>query len=94
MVAGTWFGGKVGLFGTTGNLPENRMTAVGICPRCGAPMQPGSLGMMSFVGGAAWYTERTALALHGESVVGKPLGGMVWLDGTRCLACRLLVLAY
>lgn len=57
-------------------------------------MQTGSLGTMSYVGGAAWYPERSALALHGETVSAHPLGGMVWLDGTRCTHCRLLVLGY
>ncbi len=49
---------------------------------------------MSYVGGATWHRERSALALNGETIVSKPIGGMVWLDGTRCPGCRLLVLGY
>lgn len=64
------------------------------CPRCGAAMQPGSLGTMSYVGGSKWYERRSALALGGETLVSMPLGGMAWLDGARCPACRLLVLRY
>lgn len=57
-------------------------------------MDAGSLGMMTFVGGAAWYKERSTLALGGEAVVKAPLGGMTWLDGFRCARCRLLQLHY
>ena len=30
------------------------------------------------------------LARHAETLVSAPLGGMIWLDGSRCPSCRLL----
>jgi hypothetical protein len=47
---------------------------------------------MTYVGGAKWYKERSTLALGGETLESKLLGGMVWLDGQRCPNCRLLLL--
>jgi hypothetical protein len=70
------------------------MSPVEGCPQCGGSLDDGSLGLMTYVGGAAWYKGRSALALGGESIVAKPLGGMVWMDGHRCRACRLLLLSY
>ena len=57
-------------------------------------METGSVGMMSYVGGAAWYRERSTLALGGQTIVKSPLGGMIWLDGLRCTKCRVLQLNY
>ncbi len=68
--------------------------AEGRCPKCGGPTELGTLGTMSYLGGTQWYRERSALALGGETIVSKPLGGMTWLDGHRCPGCRLLVLTY
>jgi Domain of unknown function (DUF6487) len=64
------------------------------CPNCGAPTEEGTLGAMTYVGGVKWYRERSTLALGGETLQSKPLGGMVWLDGQRCPNCRLLLLHY
>jgi hypothetical protein len=64
------------------------------CPHCGQPMERGTLGTMSYVAGAAWYKERSALALHGETIVKAPLGGMIWLEGHRYAPCHMLQLRY
>jgi len=70
------------------------MQGIESCPHCGQPMESGTLGLMSYVAGAAWYRERSALALGGETIVKAPLGGMIWLDGLRCIRCRSLQLRY
>lgn len=57
-------------------------------------MQPGTMGVMSYSAGATWHRQRSLLALGGETLVSEPLGGMIWMDGHRCLRCRTLVLAY
>ena len=64
------------------------------CPECGQPMAAGSFGSMSYLGGAQWYAHRSLLALDGEKISTKPLGGMIWLDGFRCPKCHILVLKY
>ena len=64
------------------------------CPECGGDLETGTVGVMSYISGAAWYRERSTLALHGETIVHAPLGGMVWLDGLRCPKCRALHLHY
>jgi hypothetical protein len=64
------------------------------CPNCGSDTEGGTLGAMTYVGGVKWFKERSTLALGGETLESKPLGGMVWLDGKRCPSCRLLLLNY
>ncbi len=70
------------------------MDAVEKCPHCGKAMESGSVGVMSYAVGVQWYRERSLLALGGETIVRKPLGGMAWLDGHRCADCRFLQLHY
>lgn len=62
------------------------------CPDCGSPMESGSVAAESITGGAKWHKSRSVLALGGESIGDYTTGGMVWFDGARCRACRLLVL--
>jgi hypothetical protein len=57
-------------------------------------MESGALGVMSYTAGAQWFRERSILALGGETIVSKPLGGMIWLDGQRCSGCRFVQLHY
>jgi|HubBroStandDraft_1064217.scaffolds.fasta_scaffold560565_1 hypothetical protein len=70
------------------------MDAVEKCPKCGNAMEAGTVGAMTYVGGAKWYKERSMMALGGETIANKFLGGMVWLDGQRCRECRFLQLNY
>lgn len=64
------------------------------CASCGEPMSEGTLGVMSYVAGATWHSSRSTLALGGEKIAGRTLGGMIWLDGSRCANCRILHLRY
>jgi len=57
-------------------------------------MDSGTVGAYTFMGGAAWFLERSSAMTGGETLVGKPLGGDVWMDGFRCSKCRLLLLHY
>jgi hypothetical protein len=70
------------------------MDTIENCPQCGETMETGTVGVMSYVGGAAWYRERSTLALGGRPIVRSSLGGMIWLDGRRCPRCRELHLRY
>ena len=70
------------------------MTAVATCPRCGASTEVGVFGAESYLGGAKWYKERSTLALGGEKIMAPSMNAMVWIDGARCRACRLLLLDY
>ncbi len=73
---------------------QRSMVAVRTCPECGSRLGSGTLGFVTYLGGPRWYRKRTTLALGGQNVVPKPLGGMVWIDGFRCEKCRLLLLHY
>jgi hypothetical protein len=70
------------------------MDTIENCPKCAEPMETGTVGVLSYVGGEAWYRERSSLALGGKTIVKAPLGGMIWLDGLRCPRCRELHLRY
>lgn len=57
-------------------------------------MAKGFLVAESFVEGAKWTTQKTKLALGGE-VLAHPDGfGNVYVNGYRCVACRLVILEY
>lgn len=64
------------------------------CPACHSPMQKGCVGAESITGGAKWHESRSALALGGEKIGDYRWDGMVWLDGFRCVHCRILLLGY
>ena len=57
-------------------------------------MLKGAAGVMSYAAGVTWHDEPSALALHGETIVSAPIGGMIWLEGFRCSKCHLLLVHY
>lgn len=64
------------------------------CPICGKDMVSGFLGSESFFGGVKWYSEKTALALHGEKIKDPEFSGMVYIDSLRCTECKLIMARY
>lgn len=57
-------------------------------------MEQGSVAAESYFGGAKWLKKRSLLVLGGERIGDFRWDGVVWFDGFRCPACRLLLLNY
>lgn len=64
------------------------------CPNCGQSMEDGYLGSESFIGGAKWFKKKSKLGAGGEPVAKPGRLGMVYIEGERCSACKLLLLHY
>ena len=64
------------------------------CPQCQKPMDSGTLGFFTYLGGARWFPRRNSWMTGGDPIVKNPLGGDTWIDGLRCPKCRLLLLSY
>lgn len=57
-------------------------------------MAKGFVVAESFVEGAKWTTQKTKMALGGEVIAPSDGFGNVYVDGYRCVACRLVILEY
>ena len=64
------------------------------CPDCGQPMESGYAAAESFVGGIKWAARKGRLGAQGPTLAKPDRLGMVYLAGSRCTDCRLLLLRY
>ena len=64
------------------------------CPKCGKEMESGYLEAESLVGGAKWQEKRSVLGIGGELLMKPNASGLVYLQGSRCPHCRILMLKY
>ncbi|MFQ5951542.1 MAG: PF20097 family protein [Candidatus Geothermarchaeales archaeon] len=64
------------------------------CPRCKGPMDDGYLGSESLIGGSKWFKRKSRLATGGDPIASPDGLGMVYLEGSRCQSCRLIVITY
>ncbi len=65
------------------------------CPRCGGPMERGFLGAEVWPVGLQWYRKESGFgAFGGEPVATTRQFQMEYLEGERCPACRVMLLAY
>lgn len=58
------------------------------------PWKTVTSGSESLIGGAKWFTQKSKLGTRGEPLAEPGRLGMVYIQGERCLGCKLLLLRY